>query len=118
MDPVMAALLFGFLGISIVWTLAKNFSSRWQEKHGIVETEVRAGDADSPEAEAELYRRIKCMRIAAIVLCLAAIAVLYFQLHTALALLMAGIACGLQWYSYQVRSAHLRARSLVPQKKR
>ncbi len=128
MDPVMAALLFGFFGICIVWTLAKNAAGRWEENRsgrpadeypasGPDEGSGEGGDV-SPEALRALYRRLTRLRLASIGLGLVAIAVLYLQWHSALALLLGFAACALQWRSYRIRVAHLRARRLVPPARR
>ncbi len=128
MDPVSAALLFAFFGICIVWTLAKNLAGRMDRSRGqggaagpdpAPEAAHPGDDEDvSPEEIAAVYRRLTRLRLASIGLGIAAIAVLYLQWHSALALLLAFVACALQWRAYRIRATHLRARRLVPPERR
>ncbi len=122
MDPVLAALIFGFLGICIVWTLTRNLARRWQEQACRTDKETPcSGDRPrdmSPEevreATSVVYRRITLLRLTSLVLCLAAAILLLARLSTILALLLAGVACVLQYVSFHLRTRHLAACRLVP----
>ncbi len=116
----MAALIFGFLGISVVWTLSKNWAKKYEERQlGRQQADQDADDTDSPQeldpAEHEaVYRKILRLRLTGFVLCLAAVAILYLGWHGGLALLAAAIGCGMQMYSFRVRHAHLKKYRFVP----
>lgn len=118
MDPVLAALIFGFLGICIVWTLSRNLVRRWQDQACRTNPGHEPARDMSPEERREgtraVYRRITLLRLAGLVLCLAAASLLYAGQSTVLALLLAGAACFLQFVSFQLRTRHLAACRLIP----
>lgn len=118
MDPVLAALIFGFLGICIVWTLSRNLARRWQDKACSTSSDDAPARDMSPEERAvatrAVYRRITLLRLTGLVLCLAAAGLLYAGQSAILALILAGAACLLQFVSFQLRSRHLAACRLIP----
>ena len=121
----MAALLFGFVGICLVWTLAKNWARKYEMRQsGGVRAEADANtDADADNAaprELDLaeheavYRRIFRLRLTGLGLCLVAIAILYLGWHGGLALLAALVSLALQIHAFRLRHAHLKKYRFVP----
>lgn len=122
MDPLMMALLVGFFGICIVWTVSSNYVRRHGGCQGSCAEEGAQPDGDREEPSQEeidaTYRRIFHIRILGLVLCLLAVAVLYFGLHSGLALLLAAAGCITQYLSFRIRYRHLQHRRLVPDREK
>ncbi|MDO5537193.1 MAG: hypothetical protein Q4F72_06660 [Desulfovibrionaceae bacterium] len=120
MDPVTAALIFGLAGICLVWTLSSHLGRRWQERRAAAPDSAAPSAAPGPQPEAAagadaVYRKLFLLRLSSLCLCLVAAGALYLQLPSALALLLAGAACVLQFVSFRLRSDYLRTRRLVPE---
>lgn len=116
----MAALIFGFLGICVVWTLSKNWARKYEERLlGRQQADMDADDTDFPEeldpVEHEaVYRKTLRLRLTGLAFCLGAVVILYLGWHGGLAFLAAAIGCGLQVYSFRVRHTHLKKYRFVP----
>ncbi len=105
MDTTTASLITGSLGAGLVWWLTKTLSHRLTKKDS-GEDSVDAAPWERTEA---VYKKLLYARIASLVLCLAAAAVLFFGLGTIPALLLAGCGCGLQFTAFQMRTRHIKA---------
>ncbi len=122
MDPLMMALLVGFFGICIVWTVSSNYARRHGAgQESCTQTSAQPDEDYEEPSQEEIdatYRKIFSVRILGLVLCLLAVAVLYFGLHSGLALLLAAAGCITQYLSFRIRYKHLQHRRLVPNREK
>lgn len=96
MDSATASLLFALVGACGVWWLTR----RLVRRH--VADPLSAAGAE-PEDATKLFRTLLFLRLAGIVLCVAAAGVLFWGLGTGFAACLAGAGCLLQFAAYRVR---------------
>ena len=120
MDPLTMALLVGFFGACIVWTVTRNIASSRMGK-GPASCRAEEGDTpheSSPEELDAVYRKIFWMRVLGLVLCILAILVLYMGLNSGIAFVLALAGCLTQYASFRIRYRYLRKKHLVPEAKK
>ncbi len=104
MEPATFSLLVGCLGAGLIWRLAQGLVRRWSTKARPAPGGAQpAGDAPWDHS-GEVYRKLLGIRLASVVLCVLAAAVLFLQHGTGPALALAGL-----YAAYRIRTRHVQA---------
>ena len=109
METATFSLLVGCLGAGLIWRLAQGLVRRWSAKARPAPGGAQpAGDAPWDHS-GEVYRKLLGIRLASVVLCVLAAAVLFLQHGTGPALALAGLGCCLHYAAYRIRTRHVQA---------